>query len=465
MARFQFEEAVKEQLKLRMAIAGPSGSGKTYTALRLAYALASDPLKVGLVDTEAKSARKYIGEIPDGFPWRFQGIELDSFHPENYIACIKAAEEAGLEVLVIDSLSHAWDGVEGLLEQHDAATRRKGGNSYAAWADVTPIHRRLIETILRCDLHLIATMRSKMEYVQEKDAKTGRTTIRKVGMAPVQRAGMEYEFDIVMDMDQEHYGTITKSRCSAVADKSVQKPGPEFMKPIVAWLNEGVRPEPEPEPTAPHWSEDEGQKAALLKRVQELGLTSADVMLALGGVARVSDYPGSLTGALATLVEFAQSNGRPAGIGNSNGSRPAASNWTREVAERQAFKRFLGEHEVTDDEAKAIAGAHLQLGGPIRLFSEWPEDRARLEHVIMGWLLANRPHPDPATHWMATDPRARARFWATVGEQGFDEAKVRDILPSTKAFPGSCDELIAYVLSARPEDHGQMPLLEAEEAF
>lgn len=314
MAKFVFKEAVKEQLKLRMAIDGPAGSGKTYTALRLAYALASDPLKVGLVDTEAKSAKKYIGEMPDGFPWRFQSIELDSFHPENYIACIKAAEEAGLEVLVIDSLSHAWDGVEGLLEQHDAATRRKGGNSYSAWADVTPIHRRLVETMLRCNLHLIVTMRSKMEYVQEKDPATGKTTIRKVGMAPVQRAGMEYEFDIVMDMDQEHYGTVSKSRCSAVADKSVQKPGPEFMKPVIAWLNEGVRPEPEPEPES-HWSEDEDQRTVFLKRVQELGLTGANVLLALGGVSKVSEYPGSLTNALAALADFAKSRGKSASNG------------------------------------------------------------------------------------------------------------------------------------------------------
>jgi hypothetical protein len=247
MAKPQFVKATKRQSRLRMAIDGPSGSGKTFTSLMFAFALAGPEGKVAVIDTERGSASKYAGLAPEGTAWEFDVLELDSFHPQHYIEGIKTAEEAGYDVIVIDSMSHAWEGEGGVLDLHDQATKRQGGgNSFTAWKDVTPIHRSLIDAILRSRCHVITTMRSKMEYVQSTDDR-GKTTIRKVGMAPIQRQGTEYEFDIVADMDIEHNLIVSKTRCHAIDSVVVNKPDSKWFEPIKAWLSEG-QPAPPPPP-------------------------------------------------------------------------------------------------------------------------------------------------------------------------------------------------------------------------
>jgi KaiC/GvpD/RAD55 family RecA-like ATPase len=241
-----FMKAEKCQAKLRLAIDGPSGSGKTYTALIAATVLA-DGGKIAVIDTERASAALYA----DTF--EFDTATLDQFNPKHYIDLIEAAEEAGYAVIVIDSLSHAWEGEGGALDMVDAAARRIQGNSYAAWKDVTPLHRRLVDAMLQSKAHIIATMRSKMDYVQEKDERTGKTVIRKVGMAPIQRQGMEYEFTIVADMDIDHNLVVTKSRMSGIADAVVNRPDRKFFAKVLDWLKSGaaapelVKPEPKPE--------------------------------------------------------------------------------------------------------------------------------------------------------------------------------------------------------------------------
>jgi hypothetical protein len=218
-----------------MAIDGPPGSGKTYTALRFAHALGG---RVALIDTENGSASKYAGDAPDGIQWDFDALLLSNYAPTEYTAAIEEAGREGYAVLVIDSLTHAWSGKGGALEIKD----RQGGNSFTAWKNVTPLHNRLIEAILVSPSHVIATLRSKIDYVIEEEVdERGRKKAvpRKVGMAPVQRPGTEYEFDVFGSMDWAHVLTITKSRCSAVADAIVSKPGPAFMEPILRWLNSG----------------------------------------------------------------------------------------------------------------------------------------------------------------------------------------------------------------------------------
>lgn len=233
MASVQFRRATKTQSRLRMALDGPAGGGKTFTALTFAAALANGG-GVAVIDTERGSASKYS----DLFT--FDVLELDTFHPQRYIDGIKAAEDAGYDVVVIDSLSHAWEGEGGVLDLHDKATKRSGGgNSFTAWKDVTPIHRKLIDAILQSRCHIIVTMRSKMDYVQTADDK-GRTVIKKVGMAPVQRAGIEFEFDIVADLDIDHNMVVTKSRCFAVADAVVNKPSAKWFETVKAWLGDGA---------------------------------------------------------------------------------------------------------------------------------------------------------------------------------------------------------------------------------
>lgn len=231
-----FQKATRRKSRLRMTIDGPAGSGKTYTALRFAHTLtAATSGRIAYIDTERGSASKYVGEAPDGIPWDFDVVELSDFSPEKYTELIEAAGKRGYSVLVIDSLSHAWEGKGGALDIKD----RQGGNQWTAWRAVTPIHGRMVDSILQSPCHVITTMRSRMEYVQETDDK-GKVTIKKVGMAPVQRPGMEYEFDIVCDMDWAHILSVSKSRCSAIADLRVEKPGQAFMAPVLEWLNSGV---------------------------------------------------------------------------------------------------------------------------------------------------------------------------------------------------------------------------------
>jgi hypothetical protein len=241
-----------------MTIDGPAGSGKTYTALRFAHTLAhtlgnSNP-KIALIDTEHGSASKYVGEAPDGIPWQFDVVNLENFSPEKYAEMITLAGKYGYPVLVIDSLTHAWEGTGGALEIKDRISSSSRANDYTAWRTVTPMHNKMVEAILQSSCHVITTMRSRQDYIQDVNEHGKVIAIRRVGMAPAQRPGMEYEFDIVCDMDWSHFLTVTKSRCTAVADLKVEKPGPGFLQPVIDWLTSGeaiVTPEPQFETVAP----------------------------------------------------------------------------------------------------------------------------------------------------------------------------------------------------------------------
>jgi hypothetical protein len=226
-----FKQATRQQSKLRMTIDGPAGSGKTYTALRFAHTLAAGG-RIAVLDTERGSASKYVGEAPDGIPWQFDVAELTTFSPDKYTQLIEMAGRSGYAVLIIDSLSHAWEGKEGALE--------KVGGNVTNWKNATPLHQRMVDAILQAPMHVITTMRSRMEHVIDRNEAGKVIGVRKVGMAPIQRPGMEYEFDLVCDMDWLHILTVSKSRCSAVADMVVDRPGPSFMAPVIEWLTSGV---------------------------------------------------------------------------------------------------------------------------------------------------------------------------------------------------------------------------------
>lgn len=225
-----FKKAVKHDARLRMSISGPSGSGKTWTALTLATRLAgNEPFAV--LDTERGSASKYADDFS------FDVMELDTFDPRNYVKAIHEAEEAGYTVLVIDSLTHAWNGTGGLLDIVDAIAKRKyGNNTFAAWKDATPIQNALIDAITSAKVHVIVTMRSKQEYVLEKDERTGKTAPKKAGMAPIQRDGFEYELDVAVDMDIDNTMIVQKSRCSKLAGQIIPKPDSKVADILKEWL-------------------------------------------------------------------------------------------------------------------------------------------------------------------------------------------------------------------------------------
>lgn len=232
-----FKPAVKHEAKLRLAISGPSGSGKTYTSLALATALAGGK-PVALVDTEHGSAAKYA----DTF--NFDVLEMTPpFHPDRFGEAIREAAKAGYGVIVLDSLTHAWSGSGGMLDLIDEIAKRKsGGNTFAAWKEGTPIQNRLIDSIVGAGIHVIATMRSKQDFVQDKDDK-GKTVIRKVGMAAQQREGFEYEFDVVLDMDIDNNAVVAKTRAPALNGRVFPKPGKELAGLLLEWLK-GAPSEP-----------------------------------------------------------------------------------------------------------------------------------------------------------------------------------------------------------------------------
>ncbi len=208
---FNFEKAIKFAEKLRMALDGPAGSGKTYTALVIAtYLVTRDGGRIAVIDSERSSAKKYA----DLFD--FDHLTLPDFEPETYTGAIKAADKAGYTVMIVDSMSHAWDGV--LQRKDDITARSSSGNSYTAWRDVTPIHNQFVNALIDYPGNLIVTMRAKMAY--EVTTEKGRVEVTKLGLAPVQREGMEYEFDIVCDIDLDHVVRASKTRCAAIDGKS-----------------------------------------------------------------------------------------------------------------------------------------------------------------------------------------------------------------------------------------------------
>ena len=226
-----FKKATKHPTKLRLALVGPSGSGKTFTALRIATAMGS---RVALIDTEHGTSAAYA----DLFDYDM--MALDSFHPSLYAQAIREAEQQGYDVVIVDSLSHAWTGRNGALELVDkAAKRNKTHSTFTAWRDVTPLHNALVETILRANIHVIATLRAKTKYVLEQDEK-GKAQVKKVGLEAVQREGLEYEFDVVADLDLDNNLVISKARCPDLNRRVFPEAGPEVASILTGWLSAGA---------------------------------------------------------------------------------------------------------------------------------------------------------------------------------------------------------------------------------
>jgi hypothetical protein len=221
-----FKKAEKKSIKIKIAVTGASGSGKTFSSLSLASGLGK---KIAVIDTENGSASLYADQF------EFDVLELKPpFETEKYISAIKSAEDAGYDVLVIDSLSHAWAGEGGLLEQKEKLDGR-GGNSYTNWASITKKHEILKSAFLQSNIHIIITMRSKQDYVMEANDR-GKMTPKKVGLAPIQREGLEYEFTTVFDVAMTHEAMVSKDRTGLFVDK-IFKITPQTGEQIKDWLS------------------------------------------------------------------------------------------------------------------------------------------------------------------------------------------------------------------------------------
>ena len=236
-----FKKAEKKKAKLRLGISGPSGAGKTYSALRLAKGLGQ---KIAVIDTEKGSASLYADRFD------FDVLELEPpYSPDRYIEAMEAAVAAGYDVIIMDSISHAWAGEGGILNTKEKLDSR-GGNSFANWAKMTPIQEKFISKIISCPSHIIVTMRSKQEYLQVDDG--GKKKIQKVGLAPIQRDGFEYELTTMFDIAIDHNAEASKDRTGLFIGKIFQVTE-DTGKKLKEWLDSGkeILPDQSPAQQAP----------------------------------------------------------------------------------------------------------------------------------------------------------------------------------------------------------------------
>lgn len=284
----RFVPATRKKAKARIALAGPSGSGKTLTGLKLLYTLTSSETvadgleRIALVDTERDSADKYAAnpELPGVgamTPEQAGGYGFMKFSPVRYdprqlSELIDEAAVAGYSGFMLDSASHYWFGPGGILELVDLFARNHGGRSMDGWKDVRPIERAYIEALMSFPGHVVVCLRSKQKYEITEGA-DGRKQVSKLGMQPDQRDGLEYEFDLVGDLDQGHYLRVTKSRCDALADQVVHKPGAELGHQVLDWLDFGEPPKELDWPKALAACASREDLAVLWQRVQRLGKT------------------------------------------------------------------------------------------------------------------------------------------------------------------------------------------------
>ena len=242
---FHASEATREAILLRASLCGPSGAGKTKTALIIATRLVE---KLGLgavfvIDSENRSALRYAYSPRSLQGYRFKHVPMpqDDYSPAAYVAALDYCEGQGAGVIVIDSLSHAWNGVNGVLEQVDQVTERSRSKSSFSegWKAMTPVHNRLIQRIMSSSAHVLFTMRAKTDWVIQENEQ-GKRGPQKVGMAPIQREGVEYEPDLAFELTvPDNVLVVSKSRCDRlVPGEQVRRPGAEFADIILEWLED-----------------------------------------------------------------------------------------------------------------------------------------------------------------------------------------------------------------------------------
>jgi hypothetical protein len=222
------QQAERKQAKIKLGLQSPSGGGKTYSALLLAFGMIGYWSKIAVIDTENHSADLYAHLGP------YQVLDLERpYSPERYMEAIDICEKAGMEAIIIDSISHEWEGVGGILDIHGAMM----GNSFTNWAKVTPRHNSFLQRILQSNCHVIATIRSKQDYVLSD--KNGKMVPEKIGLKGVTREGLDYEFTLVFELDIKHQATSTKDRTGLFMDKPSFQISAETGQIILNWCKSG----------------------------------------------------------------------------------------------------------------------------------------------------------------------------------------------------------------------------------
>ena len=226
------QKAERKQARIKMALQGPSGSGKTYSSLLIALGLCNSWNKIVVIDTENQSSHLYA-HLGD-----YKVLSISPpFSPERYIQAIKACVESGAEIIIIDSISHEWEGEGGILSIHGKMT----GNSFTNWNAVTPRHNAFVNAIIQCPIHIVATIRSKQDYVLSE--KNGKYVPEKVGLKGVTREGVDYEMTLVFELDIRHNAKATKDRTGLFIDKPDLLIDPAIGERIKAWCTSGTSKE------------------------------------------------------------------------------------------------------------------------------------------------------------------------------------------------------------------------------
>jgi len=228
----QLQTAQRRNAKIRLGLQGPSGSGKTMSALLIAFGITQDWSRISVIDTENRSSELYSHLGP------YQVLQLkEPYSPERYIEALNICEAAGMEVIIIDSVSHEWNSTGGILEVHGNMT----GNSFTNWAKLTPRHNQFINAILKCSAHVICTIRSKTDYVLSE--KNGKQVPEKVGLTGIQREGLDFELTLVLEMDIKHHAVATKDRTGLFMDKPEFTPNEATGQQILNWCRSGISQE------------------------------------------------------------------------------------------------------------------------------------------------------------------------------------------------------------------------------
>lgn len=234
MSDFIIRDASRQKAKIRLGISSVSGGGKTYSALNIAYGLCGDWSKVVIIDTENNSGDFYAHLGP------YKVLSLPApYSPERYIECIKACENSGAQVIIIDSISHEWEGEGGIINLVESI----GGGFQNAWKKLTPRHEAFKQKIVTSSCHVITTSRRKQDYVlQEETNSTGKRITKpvKVGLKEVTREGWEYELMVNLELDLNHYATTSKDRTELFMDKDPFVPSAETGKLIRQWCDTGL---------------------------------------------------------------------------------------------------------------------------------------------------------------------------------------------------------------------------------
>lgn len=266
-----FEQATKEQALLRAALYGPSGGGKTFTMLRIGTGIAEAiGAEMAVIDSERKASAKYSDKF------KFKVKALTDKTTEGYIDAINEAAKLGFGVLGIDSTSHAWR--ELVQQVDDIAAAQTKGNTWAAWKKGTPKQEDFINAILDYPGHVICTMRSKTEW-EQVEGPNGKKTPTRVGLAPIQGKGIEYEFDLLLSITPDHIATVEKDRTGKFQDKIIKLPGEDFGRELVEWLNTGAPAKSQAEQLIEALGEHEAAANAFLIRCNWIkdGQTFRDV--------------------------------------------------------------------------------------------------------------------------------------------------------------------------------------------